>query len=143
MCDCVSESMPAPVSLMETMTYSPAWRGACTRAYSSSSAMFEVSMVSLPPEGMASRAFTARFMMTCSICPASARTDQRLFPGVMTRSISSPIMRVSILRFSVAMSLRLTIRGASICFRLNANNWRVKDEARSEALAISWAGPRR
>ena len=33
-------------------------------------------------------------------------------PGVMTRSTSSPIMRVSIFRFSVAMSLRLTIRGS-------------------------------
>ena len=54
-------------------------------------------MVSLPPEGMASRALTARFMMTCSICPASARTGQRLGLGTMTRSMSSPIMRVSIL----------------------------------------------
>ena len=40
-------------------------------------------MVSLPPEGMASRALTARFMMTCSICPASARTGQRFWPGTM------------------------------------------------------------
>ena len=35
------------------------------------------------------------------------------------------------------------MRGASICLRLNARSWRVSDEARSEALAISWAGPRR
>ena len=32
-----------------------------------------------PPFGIASRAFTARFMMTCSICPRSAATDHR--PG--------------------------------------------------------------
>ena len=31
-------------------------------------------MVSLPPAGMASRAFTARFMMICSSCPGSAFT---------------------------------------------------------------------
>ena len=83
-------------------------------------------MVSLPPEAMASRALTARFMMTCSICPASARTDQRFGPGTMTRSMSSPIMRVSILMFSVATSFRLTILGASICLRLKASSWRVK-----------------
>src|SRR5260221_7808815 len=33
---------------------------------------FSVLMVSLPPRGMASRAFTARFMITCSIWPGSA-----------------------------------------------------------------------
>ena len=58
----------------------------------------------------------------------------------MTRSMSSPIMRVSILMFSVATSFRLTIRGASICLRLKARSCRVSDEARSAALAISWAG---
>ncbi len=100
-------------------------------------------MVSLPPVGIASRALIARFMMTCSICPESARTGQRFLPGIVTRSMSSPIMRLSILKFSVAMSLRLTMRGASICLRLKASSWRVRDEARSAALAISWAGPRR
>ena len=31
-------------------------------------------MVRTPPWGMASRAFTTRFMSTCSICPGSALT---------------------------------------------------------------------
>ena len=92
---------------------------------------------------MASRALTARFIMTWSICPASARTAQRFGLATITRSMSSPIMRVSIFRFSVATSFRLTMRGASICLRLKARSWRVSDEARSAALAISCAGPRR
>jgi hypothetical protein len=36
-----------------------------------------VSMVSVPPRGMASRAFTARFMTICSTWPRSALTSGR------------------------------------------------------------------
>jgi len=70
----------------------------------------------LSPEGMASRAFTARFMMTCSICPPSARTGPEIRTGNHHQVDVSPIMPVSILMFSVAMSFRLTILGpASAC----------------------------
>src|ERR1700688_526505 len=37
--------------------------------------MFAVSSVKMPPPGMASCAFTARFMTICSTCPRSAVTD--------------------------------------------------------------------
>ncbi len=45
--------------------------GACRRSRRPASTL-AVSMVSLPPDGMASRALTTRFMSTCSTCPGSA-----------------------------------------------------------------------
>ena len=60
----------------------------------------------------------------------------------MTRSMSSPIRRVSIFRFSVTTAFRSRTLGASICLRLKASSWRVSEVARSAALAISCAGPR-
>ena len=59
--------------------------------------------------------------MTCSIWPGSALTAPRSGPGTMTRSMSSPISRVSIFRFSVTTLLRSSTFGASICLRLNAS----------------------
>jgi len=44
----------------------------------SSNSTFRVSMVNWPPVGMASRALTARFMMTCSNCPWFALTGDRV-----------------------------------------------------------------
>ena len=48
----------------------------------------------------------------------------------MTRSMSSPISRVSIFTFSVTTLFRSTILGASICLRLKASSWRVREVAR-------------
>ena len=42
---------------------------------------------------MASRAFTARFMITCSICPGSAFTQPRSGASTVASSTSSPINR--------------------------------------------------
>ena len=42
------------------------------RAWPSSRRTLDVSMISLPPPGIASRAFTVMFTTTCSICPGSA-----------------------------------------------------------------------
>ena len=39
-----------------------------------SSSTFAVSIVKRPPDGIASRALTTRFISTCSSCPGSART---------------------------------------------------------------------
>ena len=80
--------------------------------------------------------------MTCSICPGSAFTAPSSGPGIITRSMSSPISRVSIFRFSVTTAFRSRTFGASICFRLKASSWRVSEVARSAAVAISFAGPR-
>ena len=40
-----------------------------------------VSIVSVPPSGIASRALTARFSSTCSICPGSAFTLPQIVAG--------------------------------------------------------------
>ena len=44
------------------------------RGATASASTFAVSMVSVPPSGMASRALTARFIRTCSSWPGSAWT---------------------------------------------------------------------
>src|SRR5438105_3971755 len=56
--------------------------------------MFSVSMVSTPPPGMASRAFTARFTSTWSTWPGSAKTLHNASPRDVFRSMCSPIVRV-------------------------------------------------
>ena len=48
----------------------------------------------------------------------------------MTSSMSSPISRVSILKFSVTTAFRSRTLGVSICLRLKASNWRVSAVAR-------------
>src|SRR5207244_701368 len=53
-------------------------------------------MVSFPPVGMASRAFTARFISTCSSCPTSALTEPTSGSSLVARSTSSPMTRRSI-----------------------------------------------
>jgi hypothetical protein len=65
-------SIPCPVSVTASITYEPGSTPACTLVYGSSSSLFRVSIVSRPPSGIASRAFTTRFMITCSICEGSA-----------------------------------------------------------------------
>src|SRR3712207_8247611 len=49
----------------------------CSCAIDSSRSTFRASIDSLPPSGMASRALTTRFMITCSIELASALMSQR------------------------------------------------------------------
>ena len=64
----------------------------------------EVVMMSLPPLGMASRAFTTRFMMTCSIMPVSASMQEISRGQVASNVTSSPSMRVNMLsRFWMTM----------------------------------------
>ena len=55
-----------------------------------------VRRVSRPPRGMASRAFTTRFTITCSSCDGSAHTGLRSGASCTTRSMCSPISRRSI-----------------------------------------------
>ena len=66
-----------------------------------------VLMVSLPPRGMASRALTARFMMTCSIWPGSAFTRPSAESNTVESSTSSPIRRRNIFSMPRTTSLRL------------------------------------
>src|SRR5712691_8880068 len=53
------------------------------------------SMVRRPPVGIASRAFTARLMMICSIWPGSAFTTPRSRASTVVSWMSSPISRLS------------------------------------------------
>ncbi len=66
--------MPMPVSDTVSATYRPG-RMPSSMAVDSSTITSVVSTVRRPPFGMASRAFTARFITTCSICPASTWTN--------------------------------------------------------------------
>ena len=74
--------------------------GGCAPAASSNSTA-EVSMISCPPLGMASRALTARFISTCSIMPASAWTNSGCMANLNCTWMSSPRMRRSILVMSL------------------------------------------
>ena len=132
---CVARSMPVPVSLTANVTCGPAFMPTCSFAWLSVRRTSSVSMVSLPPRGMASRAFTARFMMTCSICPGSTLIDASPAAATAMSSTSSPIRIRSIFSIPPQMSLRSTILGASTCCRLNASRCRVKLAARFPARA--------
>jgi hypothetical protein len=70
----VSSSIPHPESVMTTRTIWPIGMCRVHAEQSGSHVQFSTLMVSVPPPGMASRALTAMFMMTCSICPGSIRT---------------------------------------------------------------------
>ena len=71
---CTAGSMPQPVSLTRTIIYEPACVSEGVRTLVSANFTLAVSIVNLPPCGMASRALITRFMMTCSIMPASTLT---------------------------------------------------------------------
>ena len=58
-------------------------------------------MISFPPFGMASRAFTAKLTITCSSCAGSDRTAPKSAGSTVTTSMSSPIKRRTI--FSVPL----------------------------------------
>jgi hypothetical protein len=67
---------------------------------------------------MASRALTARFMMTCSICPDRLTAMWARAPDQIDIFPDQPGQHF---RFSVTTPFRSTILGASICLRLKAN----------------------
>ncbi len=99
--------------------------------------MLAVSMVSLPPLGMASLALIARFMITCSICPGSTSTCHNAGSGIVNNSTSSPTRRPSIFSIPVNSSLRSRTLGVIICLRLKARSCLVRDAALSPAFLVS------
>ena len=117
--------MPMPVSVSRSST-SDAGVGRRGSA---------VSIVTEPPCGIASRAFTARFTITCSICVGSARTDARLRvehrrparrPRRSGGAASCPCRETTAFRSST--------RGCSTWRRLNASSWPVSAAARGRGL---------
>ena len=92
----VAGSIPQPSSLTVSMTYGPGTPARCASTYSSSRSTSRVSIRSVPPFGIASRAFTARFTSTCSIWPGSALTRPRSGARSLQMRMSSPRSRASI-----------------------------------------------
>ena len=96
-----------------------------------------VLIVSVPPFGIASRAFTARLIITCSICPRSAFICPSAGSNSVTNAMSSLISRPSIFSTSSTTKFKLMTFGSSTCCRLKANNWAVSEAARLAALLTS------
>jgi hypothetical protein len=95
-----------------------------------------VSMVNWPPFDIASLALTARFIITCSICPGSAFTRPKDGSPQMSRSMSSPIIRRRSLEILLTTALRSSIFGSNTCCRLKASSCRVSSAARWPASSI-------
>ena len=90
-----------------------------------------VSMVSVPPSGMASRALTARLMITCSSWPWSTLSPApRSRPCVILSSMVSPISRRSRFDSSASTSVMSSTRGCRVCWREKASSWRTRPAAR-------------
>ena len=114
---------PMPVSVTASITYVPGAsvsRSAASR--SSSSSTFAVSIVSWPPAGIASRAFSTRLTSTCSIWLESASHARQLGASCVVVSMCSPMTRGSIWSRPETVSLRSRTVGFRNCLRLNASS---------------------
>ena len=100
-CSRTSGRMPVPVSLTATRTYQPVSAGACGSELAASSSMCEIWIVSSPPAGIASRAFSTRFRTICSISCGSRSTQAGVGASTMCSVMSSRITRPSMSRSSL------------------------------------------
>ena len=125
-----SGGMPQPVSSTSISTYSPAATPDPDSFRLSRSLMLRVRMASVPPSGMASRALTARLMITCTNCVLSALTYQRSRPDRILRSIFSPSARLSSAARSVSVSPSSSTSACSVCRREKASSWCTRPAAR-------------
>ena len=133
--DCVSPSIPTPVSLIDSMTYSPANSGLMDARkvfVQRDVGGFDGELAALR-HGVASVDRQVHDDLV-DLARIGADAPTATAPGTMTRSMSSPIMRVSIFRFSVTTSFRSRTLGASICLRLKASNCRVSEVARRRGV---------
>ena len=87
---------------------------------------------------MASRAFTAKLIITWSNCPRSTLTAGRAFPCSISKSTVSPIRRLSKLDSSLKSSDTSNRTGSNVCFRENASNCRTKFVARFAFWRMCW-----
>ena len=115
--------MPDPVSDTRNATKSP--RSPSSAASPLSLTGFARS-VSVPPFGMASRAFTARLRMASSSSLGSTRTAHGS-PGTSTLISMSPRSerRSMSLRSGSSLARSMTV-GVSVCRRENVSSWRVE-----------------
>ena len=130
-------SCRAPVSLTAITTSGPAAAGPgrVRPAWPSSGS---TSIASMPPSGIASRAFAARFSSTCSSCPWSTSTRQgssarRGCAARRPRRSCAPASS----RTPSTTARRSSTRGAITCCRLKASSWCVSAAARQAALSVS------
>src|SRR4051794_25974201 len=136
----VASSMPTPVSVTSRTTYGP---GGIVSWAAGAGAVSSTSLVAIerrPPRGIASRALTARFRITCPIWPRSARTRPADGSSAVSSSTSSPIRRASIRSVPATTSLSCSSSGSSTWRRLKASSWLVRAAARAPAPAICLAG---
>ena len=89
--------------------------------------------------GIASRAFTARFITTCSIWLRSAFTVPRSDLRSISSVRSSPIKRGNIFCMSETRAFKSRTMGVRICWRLNARSCLVRAAARCPAFSTSSA----
>ena len=86
---------------------------------------------------MASRAFTTRFRITCSMCPGSTVVEIRSGLLMVVSSMFEPMSRCSILVMFSIRSLIIIVFGSITCFLEKARSCLVRFEALSEAFIIS------
>ncbi len=99
----------------------PCWAGDPPAMAAASTVTLEVSMVGVPPSGMASRALTAKLTSTASIWPGSARTGHSPPSSEVTSSTCSPMVRRSISCTPWMTSLRSRARGRTTSRRAKAS----------------------
>ena len=119
-----SGGMPVPVSLTRRRTQRAT---PCSSSLSTAS----VATINCPPCGMASRALTARFNITCSIIEGSASMAGASGACSATSEMFSPINRSSIRLIVVTVSPREMTLRCNTWRRLKVSNCFVKLAARS------------
>ena len=114
--------MPQPVSSTSISAYSPAATPDPDSFRLSRSLTLRVRIDRVPPFAMASRALTARLMITCTNCVRSAFTYQRSRPGEILSVIVSPSDRLSSGARSVSVSPSSSTSACSVCRREKASS---------------------
>ena len=128
-CNC-SCGMPVPSSTTCTTTYCPSGTVTRSRIKGAFNILRSVVILISPPAGIASRAFTTRFIKTCSSCRLSARIRCTTGSWLSVRVTFSPTKRFSRCVRSARVSRMSSVSGRSVCLRENASNCPTKAAAR-------------
>ena len=91
-------------------------------------------MVSVPPSGMTSRAFNARFRSAFSSCCASVIAYSGPAIGAAIRLMWAGSVRLSKIMVSLTRSVMFTDTDVSGCLRENASKRLINEAPRREAL---------
>ena len=113
--------MPTPVSEMARRTHSPHVISATGGSVSGSTVTQSSQMCNSPPSGIASRAFSARFITTCWIRVGSAFTTHLSMPGPKVSLMFSGSVRCRMSAVSVMKEARSMGRVSMIERRLKSS----------------------